>query len=132
MGSRPMKAEAEAKTTIDASCHCGAIHLAIGTRPETLTDCNCSICRRYGVLWAYYSPRQVRIVAPEGATDVYMWGERLIEFHRCKNCGCVTHWVAVDENSDRMGVNARLMDADILRPLRVRKLDGAATGKYLR
>ncbi len=127
-----MNAESAANPIIDASCHCGAVHLAISARPETLTDCNCSICRRYGVLWAYYSPSQIRIIAPEGATDIYMWGERLIEFHRCKNCGCVTHWVAVDENSDRMGVNARLMDAAILRPLRVRKLDGAVTGKYLR
>jgi len=132
MATQPLKAEGEVNTTIDASCHCGAIHLAISTPPETVTDCNCSICRRYGVLWAYYSPNQVRIVATKGSTDIYMWGDRSIEFHRCKTCGCVTHWAPVDERSDRIGVNARLMDPNILRPLRVRKLDGAVTGKYLR
>jgi len=119
-------------TIIDASCHCGAVHLAIDTPPQTLTECNCSICRRYGALWAYYSPKQVRILMSEPATDIYMWDDRSIEFHRCKFCGCVTHWAPVDRDSDRMGVNARLMDPDILRPLRVRKLDGAVTGKYLR
>lgn len=127
-----LTAEVEVNTTIDASCHCGAVHLAIDTQPETLTECNCSICRRYGVLWAYYSPKQVRIVAAEDATDIYLWGDRSIEFHRCKKCGCVTHWAPVDKHSDRMGVNARLMDPKLLRPLRVRKLDGAVTGKYLR
>jgi hypothetical protein len=118
-------------TTIGASCHCGAVHLEVATPPESVTDCNCSICRRYGVLWAYYLPRQVRILATGGATDIYMWGDRLIEFHRCKICGCLTHWAAVDKRSDRMGVNARLMDPDVLGVVRVRRLDGAVTGIYL-
>lgn len=119
-------------TTIDASCHCGAVHLEVEMPPEALTDCNCSICRRYGVLWAYYLPKEVRIVPAAGATDTYFWGDRSIEFHRCKTCGCVTHWAAIDAQSDRMGINARLMHPDVLRPLRIRKLDGAVTGKYLR
>lgn len=120
------------KTAIEASCHCGAVRLEITTAPEALTECNCSICRRYGALWAYYSPKQVRLVVPAGATDSYSWGDRTIDFHRCKTCGCVTHWAAKDPQLDRMGVNARLMDPEVLRPLRIRKLDGAVTGKYFR
>jgi hypothetical protein len=119
-------------TTIDASCHCGAVHLQVTAPPESLTECNCSICRRYGALWAYYSPQQVRIVPAAGATDTYAWGESTIEFHRCKRCGCVTHWAAVGEQGGKMGINARLMNPELLRPLRIRKLDGAVTGRYLR
>ena len=37
---------------IEASCHCGAVRLEIAQRPERLTSCNCSICRRLGALWA--------------------------------------------------------------------------------
>lgn len=117
--------------TIDAACHCGAVRLQIEMAPETVTDCNCSICRRYGARWAYYSPRQVRITPGEGATDFYMWGDRSLEFHRCKICGCVTHWAPADKSRDRMGVNARLMEPEILAAARVRKLDGAATWEYL-
>jgi hypothetical protein len=113
---------------IEATCHCGAVRLQIDTPPETVTDCYCSICRRYGVLWAYYSPKQVRI-ASRGA-DIYMWDDRAIEFHRCKTCGCVTHWAPVDPARDRMGVNARLMDPAALAAALVRKLDGAVTEKY--
>ena len=40
------------------------------------------------------------------ATDICMWGRRGIEFHRCRVCGCVTHWAAVDKTRDRMSVNA--------------------------
>jgi hypothetical protein len=114
-----------------SSCHCGAVTLEIAHAPETVTDCNCSICRRYGVLWAYYSPSQVRIDAGTGATDIYMWDDRSIEFHRCRRCGCVTHWAPVDSVVDRMGVNARLLAPEILANARIRRLDGAVTGKYL-
>jgi hypothetical protein len=113
---------------IESSCHCGAVKLEIATAPETVTDCNCSICRRYGVLWAYYSPRDVRIA---GAREIYMWNGRSIEFHRCRDCGCVTHWAPVGRTYDRMGVNARLMPPEILAEARIRRCDGAGTGKYL-
>jgi hypothetical protein len=118
-------------TTIDASCHCGAVHLEIETPPETITECNCSICRRYGVLWAYYSPKLVRIIAASGATDIYLWDDRSIEFHRCRVCGCITHWAAADKNVDRMGVNSLLMDPAVSAAARVRKFDGAVSQKYL-
>jgi len=114
---------------IESSCHCGAVKLEIASPPETVTDCNCSICRRYGVLWAYYSPKEVRIVG--GATDIYMWDDKSIEFHRCHNCGCITHWAPVDKSKDRMGVNARLMAPEVLAKARVRRLDGADTWKFL-
>jgi len=92
---------------------------------------NCSICRRYGVMWAYYSPKVVQIISAADATDVYMWNDRSIEFHRCRNCGCVSHWSPVDKTYDRMGVNARLMPFEILVHTRVRRLDGANTEQYL-
>jgi len=47
---------------IEASCHCGAVRIEVPSAPETVTSCNCSICRRYGVLWAYYQPQSVRVV----------------------------------------------------------------------
>lgn len=117
--------------SVESSCHCGAVRLEIAKPPETVTDCNCSICRRYGALWAYYSPTQVRIVAAADTSDMYQWGVKMIAFHRCKVCGCLTHWASSDGTLDRMGVNARLMDLDVLAAARVRKLDGAVTWKYV-
>jgi hypothetical protein len=116
---------------IAASCHCGAVKLEIETAPETVTDCNCSICHRYGVLWAYYRLSQVRIVPKGDATHIYMWDDRSIEFHRCKTCGCVAYWWPVDESRDRMGVNANLMPRDVLAKARMRRLDGAVTERYV-
>jgi hypothetical protein len=111
---------------IEASCHCGRVRIAIDAAPVEVTDCNCSICRRLGTLWAYYSPKQVKITPPEGATDIYMWNERIIEFHTCKTCHCTTHWAPADKAHDRMGVNARLMAPEVLAAAKVKKFDGAS------
>jgi hypothetical protein len=116
---------------IETSCHCGTVHLELDAPPSEVTECNCSICRRYGVLWAYYPPHQVRILPPDPPTDVYMWGPRSIEFHRCRNCGCVSYWAAAVRTHDRMGVNARLMSPEILAGASVRHLDGANTDRYI-
>ncbi|MDE3116234.1 MAG: GFA family protein [Pseudomonadota bacterium] len=116
---------------IEATCHCGAVRIEVPSAPEAVTSCNCSICRRTGALLAYYAPKAVRVIPESGATDIYMWGDREIEFHRCKVCGNFTHWLPVDKTLDRMGVNARLMAPEVLAAARVRHFDGAATWTFL-
>jgi hypothetical protein len=117
---------------LTASCHCGAVKIEVPRRPRRLTDCNCSICRRYGARWAYYQAPQVRIIAARGATASYSWGDRFLKFVRCANCGTVTHWQqSRGGNQARMGVNARNFEPGALGSVRVRRLDGAATWKYL-
>lgn len=109
---------------VEATCHCGAVRLEVSRPPQDVEvkECNCSICRRTGAVVAYYSPRDVRV---SGATDIYVWGDRAIEFHRCKSCGNFTHWAPVNKSLDRMGVNVRLMPPDLLTDLRILKFDGA-------
>jgi len=116
---------------ITATCHCGAVQMEIAEPPERLTSCNCSICRRLGTLWAYYRPDQVTFRTPSEATAAYLWGDRTLELHHCRNCGCTTHWQGVDKTVERMGVNARLMAPDVIAAVPVRKLDGAETWTYL-
>ena len=112
---------------IEATCHCGAVRMEIARPPEEITDCNCSICRRLGVLWAYYPPGDVNFAEGARATGAYSWGDWTIAFHHCRTCGCPTHWIGLGERkSDRMGVNARLIDPEILKDVRIRKLDGAS------
>ena len=115
---------------IEASCHCGQVTLTAPRPPETVTDCNCSICRRYGVLWAYYDPAEV-VLPQDGSTEIYEWDDRSIRFHRCRICGCVSHWYPLDPARARMGINARLFPLGMLDGVRVRQLDGAVTERYL-
>lgn len=111
---------------IEASCHCGAIRFSVATAPDEVNSCNCSICRRYGTLWAYYDRAEVRFDAGNGPTDTYIWGDRMLTFHRCRTCGCVAYWLPVDPAASRLGVNARLMAPDVLAAARVMYGDGAS------
>ncbi len=118
----------------EAVCHCGAVRISVPAAPEQITDCNCSICRRLGAQWAYYSPSQVTIAGADAAAAYVRQDQPEpghIAFHHCRTCGCPTHWTAVDPGRDRMGVNARLMDPAVLAAARVRRLDGADTWEYL-
>jgi hypothetical protein len=117
---------------IRTTCHCGAVSIAVPRAPATLTNCDCSICRRYGTLWAYYPRSEVQVSAAPGATAGYVWGDQSLRFVRCATCGCVTHWEPIGANrGERMGVNARNFDPAQLGAVRIRRLDGAVTGRYL-
>jgi hypothetical protein len=117
---------------IESSCHCGAVSLKIDADvPATLTSCNCSICRRYGSLTAYFSPAKVTVIAASEVTHRYVWGDKCIAFVRCSNCGCLSHWESLDPQTDRMGVNARLFEDIDINKIRIRHFDGAKTWKYL-
>lgn len=117
---------------IKTSCHCGSVEIEVPQKPRSLTDCNCSVCRRYATLWAYYHAGRVRI-RNASALSAYMCGTRNIRFMRCKQCGCVMHWeMTKHPRKSRMGVNMRnVVDPEVLKGVRVRRLDGARTWKFL-
>ena len=101
-------------------------------RPRSLTNCNCSICRRYGTLWAYYKQSEVRVASAPGATREYSWGDKSLKFVRCNTCRCITHWERIQpKKGSKMGVNARNFEPSSLGSVRIRLLDGASTWRYL-
>jgi hypothetical protein len=117
---------------IEISCHCGATRVEVARKPRRLTDCNCSMCRRYGALWGYYQPSEVRKKYLRRDVDVYSWGDGRLRFIRCKICGCVVHYERTRGSPPgRMGVNMRNADPAVIAKIRVRRLDGAKTWKFL-
>ncbi len=114
---------------ITATCHCGAVSLRLPATPLQITHCNCSLCRRYGVLWAYYPLADVTIEAT-APTGTYAWNGKNVDFHRCSNCGCITHWHPRKASRTSMGINARLLDATFLEAAEVIYKDSAGTGLF--
>ena len=111
---------------IDGACHCGAITFRI-TRcePET-TVCNCTICRRYGALWAYdHDGEGIRVSGPTTAYTRADGGA--IAFHFCQTCGCVSHWRGLRPDRDgriRLAVNLRLSDPVAVAAFPILHFDG--------
>ena len=114
---------------LSATCHCGAVRIQIPRRPRSVTNCNCSICRRYGTLWAYYPAADVQV---SGTTAGYAWGDKSLRFQRCANCGCITHWEVIAATPrSRVGVNVRNFAPEDVGAVTIRLLDGADTWKYV-
>ena len=121
---------------VRAACHCGAVRIVMESGPAWVCDCNCSICRRYGALWAYArdfkTGREHPAILLQGEDDLeaYVWGERTLGFWRCRRCGCVTHHTALEHPERIRGVNARMfIDFDPAKVV-VNRSDNAHTGFF--
>lgn len=115
-----------------ASCHCGAVTFTLSRKPVDLGSCNCSICRRLGGLWGYFTASEVEQHFDENATSIYIQGDRGLAMHTCRTCGCTTHWSdigddpAKDKEDPRMAVNCRLMEPEDMKDIPIRQIDGAS------
>jgi hypothetical protein len=113
---------------IEGSCRCGAVTWRFDAVPYGATACNCTVCRRYGVLWIY--DYEDGVIATSGETRAYAPGQA-IDFHFCGACGCVTWWRGRRVEADgrrRMAVNLRLADdPDAVRDIPIDHFDGLNT-----
>lgn len=109
----------------EGRCHCGKVHWRFDGTPEAATVCNCTICRRYGALWAYdYDGRRIH---HSGATSVYVRRGGTIGFHFCADCGCVSWWRALEPGENglfRIAVNLRLAEPDAVAAVPLMRFDG--------
>jgi hypothetical protein len=114
-------------TMIEGSCHCGAVQWQLDGQPDGATACNCTVCRRYGVLWAYdYVDEGIRVT---GHTQAYVRGNA-IEFHFCPVCGCVVCWRGRETNEAgrrRTAVNLRLAEPEAVAQIPIDHFDGLDT-----
>jgi hypothetical protein len=121
-----------AKLAIQGTCLCKVVQLGVARRPRQVTQCNCSVCRRYGTLWAYYRRAAVSISAPRGALEDYSVRAGGLRFVRCRSCGCVICWDGRGKGRDqRMGVNMRLFDHALMAAVPIKVLDGDKTWRAL-
>jgi hypothetical protein len=110
---------------IDGSCHCGAVKWKLNVMPESATACNCTVCRRYGVLWAYDFEGEG--ISVSGVTTAYVRGDKEIGFHFCPTCGCVAYWRWLTVREDgrrRIAVNLRLTEPDPIAHLPIDHFEG--------
>jgi len=115
---------------IEGSCHCRLVSWVLLKTPEFATSCNCTLCRRWGTLWAYgFKDDDIQF---DGPTKVYMRGPKTIEFHFCSNCGCVAYWITPEAGHDGryyLAVNLRLAEPNKIADVSVKYFDGFETFK---
>lgn len=120
------------KLAIQGTCLCNTVQLGVARMPRQVTQCSCSVCRRYGTLWAYYPRSSVLIEAPRGALEEFSRRPRGLKFGRCKSCGCVIYWDSRRRDPDRrMGINMRNFDHARMADVPISVLDGDLTWRVV-
>jgi hypothetical protein len=76
-----------------ATCHCGSVEIELDL-PEGLVDvrrCDCSICRRRGVVMASVSLLDLNIRKGREELSLYQFNTQTAKHYFCKICGVYTH-----------------------------------------
>ena len=113
---------------LKGSCHCGALTWTFEGDPGSATACNCTLCRRYGVLWAYdYEDERIKISGPSSAYTRKGKADPALEIRFCGTCGCVACWRGLRVEADgrrRIAVNLRLSEPDTVGHFPIDHFDG--------
>ncbi|MBS1198452.1 MAG: hypothetical protein H6R18_2237 [Proteobacteria bacterium] len=72
------------------SCHCGAVRYEINAVINRVTECNCSICTKKGVLHHRVTAENFRLLSDESQLGTYQFGSKIAKHHFCKVCGIHT------------------------------------------
>ena len=113
---------------LTGTCHCGTIGWTFDGMPDSVTACNCTLCRRYGVLWIYdFEGEKIKLIGPSTVYTRVDVKKPALEIHFCAKCGCVTAWrgLQTDETGRRrIAVNLRLSEPGPVAHLPIDHFDG--------
>jgi hypothetical protein len=112
---------------LTGSCHCGQTGWTLDGDPGAITACNCTVCRRYGALWAYdYEGGRIALHGPTRAYNRSK-ADPSLEIHFCTACAGVVGWRGLRLQADgrrRLAVNLRLAEPELIADLPIDHFDG--------
>ena len=73
--------------TLRGGCHCGKVRFEIETDPSYVSECNCSICRKKGILHHRVSKENFRLLSGESELEEYRFNTGTARHYFCRSCG---------------------------------------------
>jgi len=107
------------------SCHCGAVRFEVDAPAELeVYECNCSICSRFGYLHLIVPANQFRLLSGDDSLTSYRFNTGVANHLFCRTCGVKAFYVP-RSHPDGYSVNARCLDREMVRSMKVVPFDGA-------
>jgi len=116
---------------LKGTCLCGRAGWTLEGDIDSVTACNCTLCRRYGALWVYgYEGVRANLF---GETQTYTRSSKpypALELHFCAECGGMTGYRSLSLEADgrrKIAVNVRLAPPESVLDKNVEHFDGLDT-----
>ena len=107
----------------EGGCHCGRIRFRVTGPLDEISDCNCSMCAKKGMLHWIVAPERFELLSGTGDLATYTFNTGVARHTFCRHCG-IHPFYTPRSDPDKVDVNARCLDDVDLSKVRVRKFDG--------
>jgi hypothetical protein len=87
-------------------CHCGRVRFQARVDLDLLSQCNCSICTKKGILHLPVAPEDFELIRGKKALTVYTFATGVAQHTFCSHCGMHAFYIPRSQ-PDRITVNAR-------------------------
>jgi hypothetical protein len=110
--------------THTGGCHCGRVRFeVIAPAKLEVTDCNCSICSKYGYLHLIVPADRFKLLSGRESLSTYSFNTHVAKHFFCSNCGVKSFYIP-RSHPDGISVNARCLDSDTIESMSVTPFDG--------
>ena len=110
-------------TTYDGGCHCGRVRFRVTASLDRVSDCNCSICLKKGILHLIVPRERFELLCGAEDLSTYRFNTGVAQHHFCRHCG-VSGFYVPRSHPDRIDVNVRCLEGVDLRRLAIQLFDG--------
>lgn len=113
--------------SFEGSCHCGAVAFTVAADlPDAAVSCNCSHCRRKGLLLAFFPAETFAVTRGEEMLRSYTFNTHTIRHQFCETCGAQPFAFGAGAGGAPMrAVNLRCVPDLDLSGLTLQEVDGA-------
>src|SRR5436305_449732 len=112
-------------STFTGGCHCGMVRFECTTYLAMVTTCNCSICTKKGLHFAFLPPTRFQLRAGEDNLKEYLFHKREIRHQLCTDCGVeVFARGQQPDGTEVVALNVSCLDGIELAELTMTRIDG--------
>ena len=111
--------------TFTGGCHCGQVRFECTSDLAMVTACNCSICTKKGLHFAFVAPKSFQLRAGEENLKEYLFNKHAIRHQLCVDCGVeVFARGTKPDGTEVVAVNVSCVDGIDLSKLKMTPVDG--------
>ena len=109
--------------TYQGGCHCGRVRFRVTADLSSVTECNCSMCTKKGILHIIVPRDQFELESGKDDLTLYTFNTGVAQHMFCKHCGMHPFYVPRSD-PDKVDVNVRCLDDIDIDALPLKRFDG--------